>query len=259
MARSGKRRSTRKAPGKTRSKTRKMTVVRDILRLPRVPRPVRAVLFAVLVVLIAPYLIVPFYAFGQPVSTEMLWRRMSGERVVRSWVSLDYVDRDLVRAVVVAEDGRFCQHSGMDFAQIQDAIQDAESLEDVRGGSTITQQAVKNLFLWQGRNWLRKALEAPLALWTDLVLSKRRIFELYLNVAEWGPNGEFGAEAGAERAFGTTAHRLGRSQAALLAAMLPNPHDRDARRPGPGLRRLARLYVARSARAGRAATACLRH
>lgn len=247
MARSGKRRSKHK-----------MTVARDILRLPRVPRPVRAVLFAVLVVIAAPYVITPFYAVGQPVSTEMLWRRMSGERVVRSWVSLAYVDPDLARAVIVAEDGRFCEHYGVDFTQIQDAIQDADSLEDVRGGSTITQQVAKNLFLWQSRSWLRKALEFPLALWIDLVLPKRRILELYLNVAEWGPNGEFGVEAGAERAFRTTAHRLSQTQAALLAATLPNPHDRDARRPGPGLRRLARLYVVRSARAGAAVTACLR-
>lgn len=253
MARSGKRRT----PKKTRNKTRKMTVAGDILRLPRVPRPVRVVVFAVLLVLIAPYVIAPFYAFGQPVSTEMLWRRISGERVVRSWVALYYIDPDLVRSVLVAEDGRFCAHYGLDFTQIQVAIEDAESLEDVRGGSTITQQVVKNLFLWQGRSWLRKALEAPLAVWTDLVLSKRRILEIYLNVAEWGPNGEFGVEAGAERAFGRTAQRLSRAQAALLAAMLPNPRERDARRPGPGLRRLARLYVARAARAGRAVTACL--
>ena len=247
MARSRKRRSARK-----------MTVAGDILRLPRVPRPVRAVLIAVLLAFLAPYFITPFYAFGQPVSTVMLWRRMNGERVVRNWVSLAYVDPDLARAVIVAEDGRFCVHYGLDFTQIQDAIQDADSLEDVRGGSTITQQVAKNLFLWQSRSWLRKALEAPLALWVDLVLPKRRIMELYLNVAEWGPNGEFGVEAGAERAFGHSAHRLGATQAALLAAMLPNPHDRDAKRPGPGLRRLARLYVARAARAGAAETACLR-
>ena len=250
MTRPAKRRSARKR--------HRMTVTGDILRLPRVPRPLRVVLFALLVVLVAPYVIAPFYAFGQPVSTVMLWRRMNDERVVRSWVSLAYVDPDLVRSVVVAEDGRFCEHYGIDFTQIQDAIQDADSLEDVRGGSTITQQVAKNLFLWQGRSWLRKALEAPLALWIDLVLSKRRILELYLNVAEWGPNGEFGVEAGAERAFHRNAHRLGRTQAALLAAMLPNPHDRDAGRPGPGLRRLARLYVVRAAGSGRAATACLR-
>ncbi len=247
MPRSQKRRSTRKT-----------TVTRGVLRLPRVPRPVRVVLFAALVVLAVPYLIAPFYAVGQPVSTAILWRRMNGERVVRNWVSLAYVDPDLARAVIVAEDGRFCEHYGLDFTQIQDAIQDADSLEDVRGGSTITQQVAKNLFLWQSRSWVRKALEAPLALWIDLVLPKRRILELYLNVAEWGPNGEFGVQAGAERAFGTTAHRLSQTQAALLAAMLPNPHNRDARRPDRGLRRLARLYVVRSARAGAAATACLR-
>jgi monofunctional glycosyltransferase len=238
--------------------SRKTTVPRYSLGLPLVPRPVRVIVLAVLLVLIAPYVITLLYAVGQPVSTEMLWRRMNGERVVRSWVSLRYVDPDLARAVIVAEDGRFCEHYGIDFTQIQDAIQDADSLEDVRGGSTITQQVAKNLFLWQGRSWLRKALEAPLALWIDLVLPKRRILELYLNVAEWGPNGEFGVEAGAERAFGTNAHRLSPTRAALLAAMLPNPHDRDARRPGPGLQRLARLYVGRSARAGAAATACLR-
>ena len=254
MIRPAKRRTARK----TGSKARRMTVTGDILRLPRVPRPLRAVLFAVLVVLVAPYVITPFYAVGQPVSTEMLWRRMNGERVVRSWVSLAYVDPDLTRSVLVAEDGRFCEHNGVDFTQIQDAIQDADSLEDMRGGSTITQQVAKNLFLWQSRSWLRKALEFPLALWIDLVLPKRRVLELYLNVAEWGPNGEFGVEAGAARAFGTTAHRLGQTQAALLAAVLPNPHDRDARRPGPGLRRLARLYVVRSARAPAAVTACLR-
>ncbi|HZD90016.1 MAG TPA: monofunctional biosynthetic peptidoglycan transglycosylase [Pseudolabrys sp.] len=235
-----------------------MTVTGDILRLPRVPRPLRAVLFAVLALVIAPYLITPFYTFGQPVSTVMLWRRMNGERVVRTWVPLSYVDRDLVRSVVVAEDGRFCEHYGVDFTQIQDAIQDADSLQDMRGGSTITQQVAKNLFLWQSRSWVRKALEAPLALWIDLVLSKRRILELYLNVAEWGPNGEFGVEAGAERAFGRNAHHLSETQAALLAAMLPNPHDRDAGHPDAGLRRLGRLYVVRAARSGRAATACLR-
>ncbi|HEX3709628.1 MAG TPA: transglycosylase domain-containing protein, partial [Pseudolabrys sp.] len=91
------------------------------------------------------------------------------------------------------------------------------------------------------------------ALWIDLVLSKRRILELYLNIAEWGPNGEFGIEAGSRRAFGKPAHDLSRYQAALMAAVLPNPHDRDARRPGPGLRRLAALYESRAARAPDAA------
>jgi monofunctional biosynthetic peptidoglycan transglycosylase len=126
-------------------------------------------------------------------------------------------------------------------------------MDEVRGGSTITQQVAKNLFLWQGRSFVRKALEFPLALWIDLILPKRRILEIYLNIAEWGPNGEFGAEAGARRAFGKSARDLSRYDAALLAATLPNPVSRNAHQPGPGLRRLAGLYVARAARAPAAA------
>src|SRR5581483_3768127 len=136
-------------------------------------------------------------------------------------------------AVLIAEDQRFCEHHGVELGEIREAIQDAENWEDMRGGSTITQQVAKNLFLWQGRSYLRKALEFPLALWVDLVLSKRRILEIYLNIAEWGPDGEFGAEAGARRAFGKSARDLSRYQAALRAAVLPNPHDRGARHPGP--------------------------
>jgi len=134
---------------------------------------------------------------------------------------------------------------------------EADDMDEMRGGSTITQQVAKNLFLWQGRSYVRKALEFPLALWIDLILPKRRILEIYLNIAEWGPNGEFGAEAGAQRAFGKSAQDLSRYEAALLAAALPNPANRNARQPASGLRRLAGLYVARAARSP-AAAACLR-
>ena len=155
----------------------------------------------------------------------------------------------LALAVIVAEDGRFCTHHGVDFAEIRDAIADADDLSEARGGSTITQQVAKNFLLWPGRSWVRKALEFPLALWIDLVLSKRRILEIYLNIAEWGPNGEFGVEAGSRYAFGKPARDLSRYQAALLAAVLPNPMARNAHKPAPGLRRLAGLYVGRSGRA----------
>ena len=94
-----------------------------------------------------------------------------------------------------SEDGRFCTHHGVDFQEIREAIEDAEDFDDLRGGSTITQQVAKNLFLWPGRSVVRKVLEFPLALWIDLVLPKRRVLEIYLNIAEWGPNGQFGAEA----------------------------------------------------------------
>src|SRR5674476_1109590 len=222
-------------------------MVRPGKRFANILRPVRAAAIAVLVLLGLPYLIVPFYAVGQPVSTVMLWRQLTGARMPPA----------LARAVIVAEDGRFCSHHGVDFAEIRDALADADDLEDVRGGSTITQQVAKNLFLWPGRSWLRKALELPLALWIDLVLSKRRILEIYLNIAEWGPNGEFGVEAGSRYAFGKPARDLSPSQAAMLAAVLPNPLARNAHAPGPGVQRLASLYVGRSAKAGGAAS-CLR-
>lgn len=204
-----------------------------------------------------PYLITPLYAVVNPVSTVMLWRRVTGERVERIYVPLTRISPALALSVIVAEDGRFCSHYGIDLTEIRDAIQDAENLDDMRGGSTITQQVAKNLFLWGGRSFVRKALEAPLALWIDLLLSKRRILEIYLNIAEMGPNGEFGAEAGARRAFGRSARDLSRYQAALLAASLPNPYTRNAHTPGPGLRRLAGLYMGRAGRSPGAA-ACLK-
>jgi monofunctional biosynthetic peptidoglycan transglycosylase len=217
----------------------------------------RTVVVVLLVLLALPYLLTPLYALVDPVSTVMLWRKVTGERVERHVVPLSHIAPALPLAVIAAEDGRFCSHHGVDFAEIREAIADADDISEMRGGSTITQQVAKNLFLWPGRSYVRKALEFPLALWIDLVLGKRRVLEIYLNVAEWGPNGEFGIEAGSRRAFGKSARDLSRYQAALMAASLPNPLKRDARAPGLGLRRLAGLYVVRSARSPEAAN-CLR-
>ena len=217
----------------------------------------RIVALVLLVVLLLPYLITPLYAVIDPVSTSMLWRRLTGARVERQYVPIARISPSLSLAVIVAEDGRFCSHHGVDLAELREAFAEADDMDEMRGGSTITQQVAKNLFLWQGRSYVRKALEFPLALWIDLVLPKRRIMEIYLNVAQWGPNGEFGVEAGARRAFGKSASDVSRYQAALLTAMLPNPAVRNARQPGPGLRRLAGLYVARAERAPGAAS-CLR-
>jgi monofunctional biosynthetic peptidoglycan transglycosylase len=152
----------------------------------------------------------------------------------------------LPRAVVAAEDAKFCIHHGIDWNALNDVIEDAEEGEVTRGGSTITQQVAKNLFLWSGRSFVRKALELPLALWIDFVLPKQRILEIYLNIAELGPSGQFGANAGAEYAFGRPASRLSPHEAALLASILPNPVKRSARNPGPGVRRLAGTYVVRA-------------
>ncbi|MEP7031242.1 MAG: monofunctional biosynthetic peptidoglycan transglycosylase [Pseudolabrys sp.] len=236
---------------------KRLSVAYDILRLPRVARPLRAVGFAILVVVALPYVITPFYAVVQPVSTVMLWRRMTGDRVERYYVPLSRISPAVALAVIIAEDGRFCSHFGVDFKEIRDAIADADDLDDLRGGSTITQQVAKNLFLWQGRSFIRKALELPLALWIDLVLSKQRVLEIYLNIAEWGPNGEFGVEAGSRYAFGKSARDVSRYQAAMLAAVLPNPLKRNAHSPGSTIRRLAGLYEGRASRSPEAAN-CVR-
>ena len=207
----------------------------------------RALAILLACLLLLPYGLTALYLVGHPVSTPMLWRWARGERVERIWMPIEAISPALPAAVLIAEDARFCQHAGVDWQGVQAAIEDAEDGE-VRGASGIPQQVAKNLFLWPGRSYVRKALEVPLAYWIDFVLGKRRTLEIYLNVAEWGPNGEFGTEAGARRAFGRSARELSLQQAALLAAILPNPIRRSAARPRPILLRLAALYEARALR-----------
>ena len=199
-----------------------------------------------LAILLLPYLLAPLYRIGHPVSTLMAWRWLTGAPVSRQWVGFSAISPSLPRSVVASEDAKFCSHHGVDWGALRDVIDDAEEGEVARGGSTITQQVAKNLFLWPGRSIVRKALELPLALWIDWVLPKQRILEIYLNVAELGPSGQFGAEAGANYAFGHPASSLSPREAALLAAILPNPVKRSARNPGPGVRRLAGTYMARA-------------
>ncbi len=220
-------------------------------------RLARSLAIAVVAVILAPYAVAPFYRFIDPVSTPMLWRWVTGQRVERILVPLGHIAPTLPLAVIVAEDGSFCRNRGIDLGAMREALRQYDEGGDARGASTITQQTVKNLFLWEGSSYLRKALEIPLALWLNLVLPKRRIMEIYLNVAEWGPNGEFGVEAGARFAFGRSARDLDTHEAAELAAILPNPHLRSARIPGILVRRLAALYQRRAEEfPGRAA--CLR-
>jgi monofunctional biosynthetic peptidoglycan transglycosylase len=211
-----------------------------------------------LVLALVPVVLVPLYAFVQPVSTLMLWRWARGERVERQWRPLEAISPDLLHAVIAGEDARFCSHNGVDWEELRDALDDAHELSDVRGASTIAMQTAKNLFLWPGRHYVRKALEMPLAYYIGAVWSKRRLAEIYFNVAEWGPSGEFGAEAGALRAFRKSARTLSAEEAALLAAVLPNPRLRDAARPGPGSRQVAVRRLSAASSAGPAATACLR-
>jgi monofunctional biosynthetic peptidoglycan transglycosylase len=225
---------------------------------PRIVRRVlRIAVVLVLIVVLLPYLLVPLYRYVNPVSIPIFARYATGQRVVRAHVEIGAVARILPLTVIVAEDARFCSHSGIDWQSLREILAEADEFEDMRGGSGLTQQTVKNLFLWSGRSYVRKALEVPLSLWTDLVLPKRRIMEIYLNVAEWGPEGEFGVAAGARRAFNKPPGDLTAREAALLAAVLPNPARRKAGKPGPGLRRLAGIYQARAARA-HGLDACLR-
>ncbi|OKO79889.1 peptidoglycan transglycosylase [Bradyrhizobium sp. NAS80.1] len=210
-------------------------------------RVVRILLVVLAVVALAPYAIAPFYRAGHPVSTLMAWRSLRGAPMHREWIDLAAMSPYLPRSVVAAEDAHFCKHHGIDWGALREAIDDAqEDGTPFRGASTITQQVAKNLFLWQGRDFVRKVLEFPLALWIDFVLPKARILEIYLNIAEFGPQGQFGVEAGSAYAFGKSAADLSPREAALLASILPNPVKRSARIPGPGVRRLAVTYVTRA-------------
>jgi monofunctional biosynthetic peptidoglycan transglycosylase len=166
-------------------------------------------------------------------------------------VPIDRIAPSLPRAVIAAEDDQFCSHHGIDFDELRLVLKaEAAGARRTRGGSSLTQQLAKNLFLWPGRSYVRKALELPLALWIDLVIPKRRQLEIYLNVAQWGPSGEFGAEAAARRAFGKPASALSPGESAMLAATLPNPIRRNAKAPSPTLRRLAATYTTRAAARG---------
>jgi len=214
-----------------------------------------AIVAAVLVLM--PYAIAPLYRFFDPVSTLMVWRWATGARVERLVVPLNRISPALPLTVIVAEDGSFCRNHGIDLGAMREALRQSGAMSEARGASTLTQQAAKNLFLWQGRSFVRKALEIPLAIWLNLVLPKRRILEIYLNIAQWGPNGEFGAEAAARWAFGKSAHDLSAREAAELAAILPNPVRRSARTPGFIVRRLAGIYDRRAATFG-ALDACIR-
>ncbi len=181
-------------------------------------------------------LLVFAYRYVNPPITWLIlteWVRLGD--VTRDWKSLDEISPNLSRAVVAAEDSQFCDHVGFDFEQIGKALRGGAA----RGASTITQQTAKNVFLWPGRSWTRKGLEAGFAGAIELAWGKRRILEVYLNVAEMG-DGVFGAEAAARHWFGVSAADLTPGQAARIAAILPNPKDRSASSPSGFVRSRAR-------------------
>lgn len=206
----------------------------------------------VLVILIAlPPLLTLLYRveFIHPVSTLMLRDLATLKGYERDWIALDAVAPDLIKSVVMSEDGQFCSHNGVDWGALNEVIGDALDGEQTRGASTITMQTAKNLFLWPSRSFIRKGLEIPLAIWIDLVLPKHRIMEIYLNIAEWG-DGIYGIEAASWIRFGRPASELTARQAALLTVTLPNPYRRDPTNPGEGMQRLAGIIEARAAKYG---------
>ena len=199
----------------------------------------RPLLILALMIALLPLGGVLIHAVAPPPTTLlMLTRVIEGEGVDYRWRSLNHISPHLVRAVIAAEDSRFCSHRGFDMEAIEKALERNRRGGQVRGGSTISQQTAKNVFLWPQRSWVRKGLEAGYTVLIETVWPKRRIVEVYLNVAEWAP-GVYGAEAAARHWFGVSAADLSASQAARLAAILPSPRRYQAASPGPYVRRRA--------------------
>jgi len=183
------------------------------------------------------------------------WWRLG--RIERDWADLEEIGPELALAVMAAEDARFCDHWGFDLDAIGRALEANGKGRRLRGASTISQQVAKNVFLWHGRSWLRKGLEAGFTLLIEAVWTKRRILEVYLNTAEFG-TGVFGAEAAARHHFDRPAARLTPDQAARLAAALPDPKDRDPRRGSAFMnRRAAAIAAGARTLAGEGRAGCL--
>lgn len=185
-----------------------------------------------------------------PLTPLMLIRLVEGYGIEHDWVSYDEIAPIMVRSVVAAEDGKFCSHWGFDWGAITEALDDAEDGGRLRGGSTISQQTAKNVFLWPGRSWLRKGLEAGFTVAIEMVWGKRRIVEVYLNSVEFGP-GVYGVEAAARHHFGIGAAQLSGRQAALLAAVLPNPIRFSASKPSAYVNRYASRIEGRARAIGK--------
>jgi len=218
----------------------------------------RRLLYAAALLLAWPFVMSLVYAIvPPPISNVMVLRLFSGNSLHKDWVSMDEMSPWLAKAVITSEDARFCAHHGIDWVQLQWAVEGAFDGEEGRisGASTIAMQTAKNLFLWDGRSVIRKGLEIPVALWMDFVWTKGRMIEIYLNIAEWAP-GVYGAEAAARHHFRKPAAKLTRREAALLAAVLPNPIKRKAGRPSKRVSAIAnRILIRMNAMGGH--LACL--
>ena len=201
-------------------------------------------------------LIIVFRFDDPPISTLMAGHILSGTTLEQRWVPIEKISPHLTKAVITSEDSSFCRHNGIDWQEIKKVWSRKKQLSEIRGASTIPMQTMKNLFLWPGRNYFRKFFEFPLAYISSWIWPKKRMLEIYLNIAEWGP-GIFGAEAAAHHHFKIRASQISPRQAALLAASLPNPIIRRAGKPGPRTRKMAAIVQKRAANSGLVAS-CIR-
>ena len=218
-----------------RRKTKRGPVVRVLVWIVRI----------VLAFIVLSLLWVLAYRFiNPPITVTMAGDRITGRGVSRDWMPITRIDRDMVRAAIAAEDGKFCSHNGFDFEAIEDAMKRNASGGRIRGGSTISQQTAKNAFLWQGGGYVRKGFEAWFTFLMEHMYPKRRIMELYLNLAETGI-GTYGVNAGAQRYFGHDAGAMSAMEAARIAAVLPLPKKRGAIAPKGFTRRYGNTIAAR--------------
>ena len=214
-------------------------------------RIVRFIVKLVLVFLIGSVLWVLVYRLvNPPITATMLGDLVAGRGATRDWMSIDEIDRDMVRAAIGAEDSKFCAHNGFDVEAIEDAMKRNASGGRIRGGSTISQQTAKNAFLWQGGGYFRKGLEAWFTFLMESTWPKRRIMEVYLNLAETGI-GTYGVNAGSQRYFDHDASAMSRTEAARIAAVLPLPKKRGAITPKGFTRRYGNSISARIGVVGR--------
>ncbi len=234
------------APSEAKKRTKKRAGGRKTRHRPSARHPwARRVALGLAIAFGALLLSIVAFRFVNPAITPvMVVEKLKGATLRRQWVPLEKISPNLRLAVLSSEDGRFCDHWGVDWGAVRDAVNAAHGLRGVRGASTIPMQTAKNVYLWTERSYLQKALEAPLAYLMSAIWPKRRMMEIYLNVAQWGP-GVFGAEAASRYYFRKPASALTRRQAALLAAALPNPRIRNPAKPSRTMRRIARTVERR--------------
>ena len=242
---------TKTKSGKRKAKAEPPSPVTNLLPRARFATIRRRAVKALIILALFPVFLTLLYAIPgiRPVSTIMLGRMLIGQTVDRQWVGIEDIADVLPQSVIMSEDGQFCFHSGVDWRELNGVIDDALEGEKTRGASTLPMQTVKNLYFWPQRSFIRKIIEIPYALIADLVWSKRRMMEIYLNIAEWD-EGVFGIEAASQHHFKKPASKLSARQAALLTVALPNPKGRNPAKPTQSLSRLAKLVEKRASQSG---------